>query len=243
MAKQNNMTMCSIPPVAVLMWATVAYSGEIEGRPKAVNGDSFNIEVRIFGIDTPESRQTCKNSEGRDYPCGAIASEAMKALIKGKTVNCEKRDQDKKNGRPVAVCYVDGKDIGAIMVERGLAVAYRKYSDKYVEHEERAKAEKRGLWAGTFEMPWDYRARTHRVTTSMLAAASPVACPSSPPDPISSGCEIKGNISNKRGNPRLYHLPGSPSYGDVVITPSKGERFFCSEEEAIACGWRKAGGP
>lgn len=205
-----------------------------------MDGDSFYIEIRIFGIDAPENAQTCKDAEGRDYPCGKVASDTMKALIRGKNVNCDKQDQDTKNGRPVAICYVDGADIGAIMVDRGLAVAYRKYSDKYVYNEERAKSAKLGLWAGTFEMPWDYRSRM-RNGASMLVL-SPGACPPSPPDPISSGCDIKGNISNKRGHPHIYHLPGSSSYDSVEITPSKGERYFCSEQEAIACGWRKPGG-
>ena len=43
------------------------------------------------------------------------------------------------------------------MVEYGLAVAYRKYSKKFVAKEILAKKEKRGLWSGIFEMPWDYR--------------------------------------------------------------------------------------
>jgi hypothetical protein len=43
--------------------------------------------------------------------------------------------------------------------DRGLAVAYRDYSLKYVPNEERAKAARRGPWAGTFETP-TYRTRS-----------------------------------------------------------------------------------
>jgi endonuclease YncB( thermonuclease family)/ubiquinone/menaquinone biosynthesis C-methylase UbiE len=143
-----------------------------EGRAKPVDGDSFNIEIRIFGIDSPESGQTCKDAGGNNYPCARIASDAMAELLRGKTVRCEKQDQDTKYGRPFAICYADGVDVGAAMVDRGLAVAYRKYSEKYVPNEDLAKAAKRGLWAGTFEMPWDYRARTQGGGTAMPLMSS-----------------------------------------------------------------------
>src|SRR4030088_3096314 len=145
---------------AFLLWSSVPHAGEIEGRAKPVDGNSFNIEIRIFGIDAPEPGQTCKDAQGLSYACGRIARDAMAELLKGRTVHCEKKDQDTKYGRPVAICYSDGLDVGAAMVDRGLAVAYRDYSLKYVPNEEQAKAARRGLWAGTFEMPRDYRART-----------------------------------------------------------------------------------
>jgi endonuclease YncB( thermonuclease family) len=215
--------------LAPLLAYSAAHAADIEGNAKPVDGDSFNIEIRLFGIDTPEASQTCKDSTGADYPCGRIASDAMAALLDGKTVVCEKQDQDMKHGRPVAICYADGVDVGAEMVERGLAVAYRKYSDKYVPQEERARAAKRGLWAGTFEWPWDYRARKRLPTVLSL----PASCPPPTNDPA---CRIKGNIS-KAG--RIYHMPGSRDYEKVSIKPSRGERYFCTEEEAVRCGWRK----
>jgi len=52
-------------------------------------------------------------------------------------------------------------------------------------------------------------------------------------------CTIKGNISVNTGK-RLYHLPGMKDYGSTRIDPSKGEKWFCTEEEAKAQGWRKA---
>jgi hypothetical protein len=53
------------------------------------------------------------------------------------------------------------------------------------------------------------------------------------------GCNIKGNISIDTGN-KLYHLPGMKDYQITKISPEKGERWFCTESEAIASGWRKA---
>ena len=53
-------------------------------------------------------------------------------------------------------------------------------------------------------------------------------------------CPIKGNVS-RRGN-KYYFLPEHPAYAEVVITVSKGERCFESEEEALDAGWVKVPG-
>jgi len=51
-------------------------------------------------------------------------------------------------------------------------------------------------------------------------------------------CQIKGNISS---NGQIYHVPGTRDYDMTRIDTSKGERWFCSEDEARAAGWRAAG--
>ncbi len=53
-------------------------------------------------------------------------------------------------------------------------------------------------------------------------------------------CNIKGNISYDGGK-RIFHAPGQHYYNDTRISTGKGERWFCSEEDARAAGWRKAG--
>lgn len=53
-----------------------------------------------------------------------------------------------------------------------------------------------------------------------------------------SGCQIKGNIG-ARG--KIYHVPGSTWYEKTQIDESQGERWFCTEEEARAAGWRPPG--
>ncbi|MEQ9487229.1 cold shock domain-containing protein [Coleofasciculus sp. F4-SAH-05] len=63
------------------------------------------------------------------------------------------------------------------------------------------------------------------------------------PSPVSSvtkpECNIKGNISFNKGK-KVYHLPGMEDYESTFIDPAKGERWFCTESEAIASGWHKA---
>jgi hypothetical protein len=51
-------------------------------------------------------------------------------------------------------------------------------------------------------------------------------------------CLIKGNI-NSRGE-HIFHVPGGVSYNRTIVDPEHGEVWFCSEEEAIAAGFRKA---
>jgi cold shock CspA family protein len=53
------------------------------------------------------------------------------------------------------------------------------------------------------------------------------------------GCNIKGNISVNTGD-KLYHLPNMEDYATTNIDGSKGEKWFCTESDAIASGWRKA---
>ncbi|QYX31097.1 sunset domain-containing protein [Sphaerospermopsis torques-reginae] len=53
------------------------------------------------------------------------------------------------------------------------------------------------------------------------------------------GCKIKGNISINTGR-KFYHVPGAEDYDSTVIDPTKGEKWFCTESEAVANGWRKA---
>ena len=62
----------------------------------------------------------------------------------------------------------------------------------------------------------------------------PDGCAVPPP-----GCDVKGNISY-RTRERIYHIPGQQNYDDTKIAPEDGEMWFCTEEEAVDNGWRKA---
>ena len=56
---------------------------------------------------------------------------------------------------------------------------------------------------------------------------------------VSPACTIKGNIAIGSGQ-RIYHMPGQQHYTATTIRPNFGERWFCTEHEARAAGWRKA---
>ena len=116
------------------------------------------MHLRIFGIDAPESRQSCTAGDGHDYSCGRVAASALAEKIAGRPVTCRPRTTD-RYGRTVAVCFDAGdEDLGAWMVRAGVAIAYRKYSTVYVDDEDTARRARRGLWAGEFVEPSKWRA-------------------------------------------------------------------------------------
>jgi len=190
------------------------------GAVRAIDGDTLDLagqRIRLHGIDAPEAGQGCTTAAGALWACGAAATAALARLAVG-PVACRQVDRD-RYGRIVALCRAGGQDLGAALVEGGWAVAYRRYSRRYVGAEGVARRHRRGLWRGAFVVPHDWR-RGER-----LAAA--------PSD--ARRCRIKGNIS---ANGRIYHLPGSRWYESTRIAPERGERWFCSEAEARAAGWR-----
>lgn len=196
----------------------------LTGRPSVIDGDTIDIRntsIRLYGIDAPESGQPCGDASGKAYTCGSKAAFALADRIGQGNVSCEARDRD-SYGRIVAVCFLTatGEDVNAFLVRSGWALAYRHYSSDDVDEEDVARRAKRGLWAGAFTPPWEYRNGTAKL----------VATPTG-----SSGCRIKGNISK---NGHIYHVPGSRWYSRTRIDTRKGERWFCSEAEARAAGWR-----
>jgi len=139
-----------------LMAATAAAAPvvEVTGHVSVVDGDTIEIHgrlIRLYGIDAPEAGQTC-SMNGRPYRCGEEAALALSDFIGARLVACEKCDIDSYE-RIVAVCRVDGEDVGAWMVSQGWALAYSNSSSDYVDEELGARANKRGLWRGTFMMP------------------------------------------------------------------------------------------
>ena len=131
------------------------------GGAYVIDGDTIEIHgqrFRLFGIDAPESDQRCKK-DGKSYLCGKDAAFALADMIARQTVTCEKQDIDPYH-RIVAICYAGKTEINRWMVAHGYALAYRHYSDRYIQDELDAKAAKLGIWAGSFEKPWNYRHRT-----------------------------------------------------------------------------------
>lgn len=201
------------------------WASDITGEARVVDGDTIEIanqRIRLFGIDAPEAAQTCR-TEGREWNCGQEATSGLAYEIGQHQVTCQERDRD-KYGRIVAVCFVDPYDLGARMVFLGWALAYRQYSNDYVDQENVAKNARTGVWRGEFVPPWEWR-RGNRL-----------AQPESPN--VTAECLIKGNIASD--GERIYHPPDGAHYGRTKIDPSKGERMFCSEDKARAAGWRKS---
>jgi endonuclease YncB( thermonuclease family) len=128
-------------------------------RLTVVDGDTLQGpggRYRLHGIDAPEMAQRCE-AEGRRYACGQRAREALADLVAGQDLACATIDRD-PYGRAVVRCRLrDGTDLGAAMVERGWAMAYRRYGSDYVRQEDVAREARLGLWRGRFEEPSAWR--------------------------------------------------------------------------------------
>ena len=139
--------------------AAPAQAGGLAGTASVIDGDTLEVRgrrIRLHGIDAPESRQRCEDGTRQSYRCGQRAALALADRIGRAPVTCETRDTD-RYGRLIAVCYQGTTDLNAWLVTGGHAVAYRRYSTDYVGEERLARAARRGLWAGRFVMPWDWR--------------------------------------------------------------------------------------
>lgn len=133
------------------------FAGKLSGRARAVDGDTLRLggaDIRLIGIDAPEYDQTCRDTSGADWPCGRVAREQLASAVDGAETACAADGHD-IYGRTLARCVVAGSDLGAAMVRGGLAIA----SGGYAAEEREARAAARGLWAGTFETPRQWRER------------------------------------------------------------------------------------
>lgn len=189
----------------------------IDGDTIEVWAGSTQVKVRYIGIDTPETVDPRKPVQ-----CfGKEAAVENKKLVEGKEVRMEKDvSETDKYGRLLRYIFVNNIFVNDYLVRNGFAYASSyppdiKYQEQFLQAEQEARENQRGLWA-------------------------PRACQEITP-PVSSqdnGCLIKGNISSS--GEKIYHLPGQRYYDKTVIDESKGERWFCTESEALSAGWRKS---
>ena len=177
-------------------------------------------EVRLDEIDAPE----------HDQPHGGQAKQSLAKLCLNEQVTLDRHGVD-DYGRVLARVTCGGVDANESQVRRGMAWVYDHYvKDRSLYNDQtRARSEGLGLWAEPDPTPpWDWR--------HSRRGPAPAALKSDTPD--SPSCTIKGNI-NGRGE-HIYHMPGQKYYAATQIKPSSGERWFCSEAQARAAGWRAA---
>ena len=212
-----------LPPAERSQAAAPDVRDAIAGPARVIDGDTISIgdvRIRLEGIDAPEAGQQCQSPTLGTWNCGAAATRELVRLIGRQSVRCESSGTD-RYGRMLAVCRIGPLELNAEMVRRGFAWAFTRYSHRLVKVEAKAHKMRLGVWQAENDPAWTYRA-------SRWASAE-TASPQ--------GCAIKGNIS---GGGRINHVPWSPYYDAVRINSGRGERWFCSEAEAIAAGWRPA---
>ena len=231
--------------VATILIASPVFAAEISGIPRIVDGDTVEIgqvKIRLSGIDAPETDQVCLDAKAENWACGVAARDELIRHSHGQAWECTTTGTDQYR-RSLANCFIEGEDVSKWMVRSGWALSFVRYSHAYDTDEIAARDAHAGLWSGSFIASWDWRHRNK--TTIILGAASvPVNAQTALLGAVSASeapspeCVIKGNV-NRKGE-RIYHLPGQLNYAQINMAKGLGERWFCTEAEADAAGWRRA---
>jgi micrococcal nuclease len=188
----------------------------IDGDTIVVNINGTDYHLRYIGMDAPET-----GSIG-----GSQATAYNSQLVSGKTVILVKDVSEvDRYDRLLRCVFVGNIFVNYEMVRAGYAhsgswlpdtACDTVFSNAYTN----AFTNQMGLWAPQSPVKGS-------------VSLCPKGCTTPPP-----GCLIKGNISSS--GEKIYHMPGQTYYTQTVINPSKGERWFCTEQEAINNGWRKS---
>lgn len=209
--------------VAEAVWTPVAPASTVEGRAVAVSGATLSIgtrTLRLAGIEAPEPHQLCARPGNKRWRCGEAARDALSRAVRGRRVVCELNGRTSQE-TPEATCRSGETDIAGELVRQGHVFAETGLFSSYGALESEAEQARAGLWAGEAERPQEWRDR--RWSEAMREAPG--------------GCPIKGKVSS---GGRRYLLPWSPAYSDASVREQRGERWFCTEDEARAAGWTPA---
>ena len=135
-------------------------SAEYGQKVKVVDGDTIHIDsnkIRLVGIDTPELRQKCRTDDGMEWECGKFVRDTLKNMLAtNKIIKCHITGRDRYQ-RLLGKCYAGKSDIDVqkTLVRDGWAVAY--YTNDYKADDHQARRARRGLWAGEFQRPAQFR--------------------------------------------------------------------------------------
>tara|TARA_B100001964_G_scaffold211776_1_gene247303 strand:+ start:78 stop:590 length:513 start_codon:yes stop_codon:yes gene_type:complete len=141
-----------------IFYCSITLAESIQGKARIIDGDTIHIgknKIRLYGIDAPEINQTCTINK-IIWECGVVSSQALENIISEEEVRCEILDTDRYK-RFVAKCFVKNIHLNQYMIQNGWAVAYRYYSNDFINDEEIAKKNKAGIWQGKFQDPYLFR--------------------------------------------------------------------------------------
>jgi micrococcal nuclease len=230
--------------VGMVLGTRVSSEDEMVVVAEAVDGGTFRLVdgrvVRYVGINAPEITGTSAGAE-----CfGEEAKIKNQALVAGKQVRLEKDISEADHyGRLLRYVWLDDVMINQALVREGYAQASAyppdTYYQDYIDEAERdAQAKGNGLWSACQPMS---EIIEQVVGTALSSPIDEQANTSGDSTAIEqpTGCVIKGNISRYSGE-KIYHVPGSKYYEQMVIGDLDGEQWFCTGDEAVAAGWRKS---
>lgn len=127
---------------------------------RIVDGDTLRLgdrTLRLAQIDAPERGQVCADGGGRTFDCGAAAAEALSRLVNGRSVLCRVQGRD-RFGRGLGICSAGGAELNSGLVAAGWAITHGD-EPGMLAVEVAARLSGRGLWAGSFTRPEEWRRR------------------------------------------------------------------------------------
>jgi len=234
----------------ILILTIFAAEAAFAASPSIRDGGTIDlgeVTYRLGGIDAPAFDQTCIDDHADGLTCGIEARDRLAGLINGRDVRCEDLGADQTYAKwHIGVCTAEGEttSLNQLLVRGGFAMNAADAGNRFASDESAARDSGRGLWKGCFIAPQDFRAG--RKVGSLLGAACRADKDREirevlfPPDPaMPSGCGIKGKYALRAqvtGNIGIYHLPLCRSYPALT----RPDRWFCSEDDAKASGFRRA---
>jgi len=235
----------------ILILAGFAASQSFAASPIARDGGTIEFTDAIYrldGIDAPAFDQLCIDDHADSWTCGVDARDQLAGLIGGREVHCDDLGTDPASkNRHIGVCTVEGEtlSLNQLVVRQGFALDFEPSAQgRFREDQALAKDDRRGLWKGCFAAPQEFRAGKKDGTLLGGSCRADkdreireVLFPEHPAMPP--GCSIKGKFALRArvtGNVGIYHLQVCRSYPALT----KPDRWFCSEDDAKAAGFRKA---
>ena len=215
-----------------------------------MNGDTFQLDRTIYlldGIDAPEIDQVCLDHRGEVWPCGVTARDRLSAYIGNRAVRCEDKGPDPVyKHRRIGICSIESEatTLNEWLVREGWAIKFDPTANaRFAAEESDARENRRGLWKGCFAEPRDLRGWNHN-GARLIGGGCQVGHENRTRDKLfrvdtamPSGCPIKAKLALRAvGYEGIYHLPSCGSYRRL----KRANRWFCSEEDALAEGFRKA---
>jgi endonuclease YncB( thermonuclease family) len=212
------------------------------------DGDTLKLGTTLFrleGVDAPELDQICLDEHRAEWTCGIAARDALNGLVGNRAVNCH--DNGPAPGYPdtrLGICWVTDEPVSLNqqLVRGGWALNFDP-KRSFTADQEQARENRRGLWKGCFVAPWDLRNWRKDAAKLLGPACGDLASTRDRlfPDQIEMppGCPIKGQVAVRAralGYRGIYHLENCVSYS----TTRNPNRWFCSEEDAKAAGFRKS---
>ncbi|MEM6497086.1 MAG: thermonuclease family protein [Pseudomonadota bacterium] len=212
--------------LALIVTSHAAAAMDVRGQAFVINGAIIkvgNTLVRLRDIDPPVSNQRCDLGNGTEWYCGRSAAAVLRLMAHTRPVSCNlSGEKDQAQFAELANCEAAGQDIGEEMLRRGMAWAAQGAPQAYQDAEREARERKIGVFQAATATASQFRVQRQRDARTKLAK----------------DCVIKGNVD--LFGRRIYHTPWSQWYALTKVTESKGDRWFCSEKEAVSAGWQLA---